>query len=169
VSPVVAEGEHVPVPGPSGLSIWLPADWEVVEGQMFELLALGPVEPTYRANLSIIHLNVDAALTLEEIAEAAARLQARTLDTFVEYDQRPVQVADLAAIQREYGWVQNDTELVLYQLELLALDERIATNGDSAALPRLLEVHATSAAPAYFRYAALLRRMLESIQRQPGT
>jgi hypothetical protein len=29
---------------------------------------------------------------------------------------------------------------------------------------RLLEVHATSAAPAYFRYAALLRRMIESIE-----
>lgn len=127
---------------------------------MFELLVLGPVEETYRANLSIIHLNVDAALTLEEIANAAARLQARTLDTFVEYDRRMTEVAELSAIQREYGWVQVDTELVLYQLELLALDNR-------PELPRLLEVHATSSAPAYFRYAALLRRMLESIQRQP--
>jgi len=127
---------------------------------MFELLALGPVEETYRANLSIIHLNVDAALTLEEIAGAAARLQERTLETFVEYDRRPVKVADLPAIQREYGWVQNETELVLYQLEVLALDAQ-------PDVPRLLEVHATSAAPAYFRYAALLRRMLESVQRKP--
>jgi hypothetical protein len=29
---------------------------------------------------------------------------------------------------------------------------------------RALMVHATSAAPAYFRFAAMLRRMLESIQ-----
>ncbi len=160
MSPVVAEGQRVPVPGRSGLSMWLPSDWEVMEGQIFELLVLGPVEETYRANLSIIHLTVDAALTLDDIANAAARLQARTLDTFVEYDRRPTHVAELPAIQREYGWVQADTGLVLYQLELLVLDVQ-------PELPRLLEVHATSSAPAYFRYAALLRRMLESIQRQP--
>ena len=159
MSPVVAEGRRIPVPGKSGLSIWLPSDWELVEGQIFELLALGPVEETYRANLSIIHLNVDAALTLDQIADAAARIQARTLETFVEYDRRPVDVADLFGLQREYGWVQSETGLVLYQLELLALDVQ-------PELPRLLEVHATSSAPAYFRYAAVLRRMLESIQRQ---
>src|SRR5262249_48736733 len=107
MSPVVAEGRRIPVPGKSGLSIWLPSDWELVEGQIFELLALGPVEETYRANLSIIHLNVDAALTLDQIADAAARIQARTLETFVEYDRRPVDVADLFGLQREYGWVQS--------------------------------------------------------------
>jgi hypothetical protein len=57
---------------------------------------------------------------------------------------------NLGAVQARWS----RTGLVLYQLEVLA----------QALEPlRLLEVHATSAAPAYFRYAALLRRIIESI------
>lgn len=155
------DGRQIPVPGPAGLSIWLPSDWEVEEGQLYELLALGPPEDPYRANLSIVHVTLDAGpATVQAVAEATARIQAANLDTFVEYDRRPTTLADRPALQREYAWVQGVTGLVLYQLEVLAEAEPV---GDR---PRLLEVHATSAAPAYFRYAALLRRMIESVQQQ---
>jgi hypothetical protein len=158
VSPAVAGGHRAAVPGSEGLSIWLPDEWEVVdEDQLFELLALGPSEEPYRANVSVLHISVDAGLTLEAIADSTARLQAQNLDTFVEYDRRPATLAGAPAVQREYAWVQGGTSLVLYQVELLAL------TGDG----RALEIHATSAAPAYFRYAALLRRILESIERAP--
>ena len=158
MSPIVANGRRVPVPGPAGLSIWLPDDWETVEGQLYDLLAIGPEEP-YRANLSIVHVTLDAGpATLEQVAQAAATVQANNLDTFVEYDRRETTLDGRAALQREYGWVQGGTGLVLYQLEVLAHAE------PASSPPRLVEVHATSAAPAYFRYAALLRRMLESIE-----
>jgi hypothetical protein len=148
--------------------MWLPDEWEVVGGQMFELLALGPPDQDpYRANLSIVHITANADQpSLEQIVEATARIQQQSLQTFVEYDRRPVIVAGLHGIHREYGWIQEGTGLVLYQLEELAVDELAAE--DQSARPRLLEVHATSSAPAYFRFAALLRRMLESIERQPA-
>jgi hypothetical protein len=156
---VVADGRRVSVPGPSGLSVWLPADWEVVEGQLFDLLAVGPAEEPYRANMSIVHVTLDAGeASLEQVARAAAQIQTSNLDTFVEYDVRPAELLGRPALQREYAWVQGGTGLVLYQLELLARAEPVVDP------PRLLEVHATSAAPAYFRYAAMLRRMLESIE-----
>jgi hypothetical protein len=159
---VVADGRRVTVAGPSGISVWLPSDWEVVEGQLFDLLAVGPPEEPYRANMSIVHVTLDAgAASLDEVAQAAARIQLSNLDTFVEYDVRPTELAGRPAIQREYAWVQGGSGLVLYQLEVLA---RAEPRGDP---PRLLEVHATSAAPAYFRYAAVLRRMLESIETEP--
>jgi hypothetical protein len=152
----------VTVPGPSGLSVWLAADWEVVEGQLFDLLAVGPQEEPYRANLSIVYVTLDAgAASPDDVAQAASRIQASNLDTFVEYERRPAEVAGRPALQREYAWVQGGTGLVLYQLEVLAPLEPTSDP------PRMLEVHATSAAPAYFRYAAVLRRMLESIQVQP--
>jgi hypothetical protein len=156
VGPALAEGRRVDVAGAERLSVWLPGDWEVVEGQMYDLLALGPLEEPYRANLSIAHITLDAGpASLEEVARATATVQSSTLETFLEYDRRPTTLAGRPAIQREYAWVQGATGLVLYQLEMLAQAR------DSR---RLLEVHATSAAQAYFRYAALLRRMIESIE-----
>ena len=158
MSPVAVEGRRVVVPSGS-LSVWLPADWQIVERQVFELLALAPAdEDVYRANFSILHVNVDSALTLDQVVASTARIQAANLPTFVEYERRPASVAGLPGVHREYAWVQEGTGLVLYQLEQLAMD--------NAASARLLEVHATSSAPAYFRYAALLRRMLESVERQ---
>jgi hypothetical protein len=155
MSPAVAGGLRVTLPGSDGLSLWLPDEWELVnEGQLFELLALGPEEEPYRANLSVLHIEVASGLALDSIADSTAKLQAQNLDTFVEYDRRPATLAGLPAVQREYAWVQGGTGLVLYQVELLALSD--AT--------RALEVHATAAAPAYFRYAAVLRRMLESFE-----
>ncbi|MBV9750805.1 MAG: DcrB-related protein [Acetobacteraceae bacterium] len=159
MSPVVADGLRVRVSSATPLSVWLPSDWEVVDGQLFELLALGPpeAEDPYRANVSIVHASIDGAPSLEAIAEGTARKQAEQLETFVEYERRPTVLAGLPAVQREYGWVQGGTGLVLYQVEVLALP----AEGDRA---RMLEVHATSAAPAYFRYAALLRHIIESIE-----
>jgi hypothetical protein len=159
VSPVAidTEGQRVAVSARSRLSVWLPSDWHVdQEQQLLEFLALGPSDQAYRANVSIHHNSVDGELTLEAVAEATARKQAEILQTFVEYDRRPAELAGWPAMQREYGWVQGGTGLVLYQLEVLALPG--ATPG------LMLEVHATSAAPEYFRYAALLRRIIESIQ-----
>jgi hypothetical protein len=156
VSPALVDGRRVDVAGADRLSVWLPADWEIVEGQMYDLLALGPPEEPYRANLSIAHVTLDAGpASLEDVARATATVQSSTLETFLEYERRTTELAGRKAIQREYAWVQGATGLVLYQLEVLA----------QASQPmRLLEVHATSAAPAYFRYAALLRRMIESIE-----
>ena len=156
MSPVVAEGQRVS--GPAGLSVWLPSDWEFARDQLFEFIALGPPEEPYRANMSIHHVSVDESTPLEDIAQATAARQAEVLDTFVEYDRRTTDLAGDPAIQREYGWVQAGTGLVLYQIEVLALP--------AAAPGRMLEVHATSSAPAYFRYAAMLRRIVESIGRE---
>ena len=141
--------------GEEQLSIWLPADWEIAEGFMYDLLALGPPEEPYRANLSIAHVTLDAGpASLQDLAQATATVQSNALETFLEYDRRSVELAGREAIQREYAWVQGATGLVLYQLEVLA---------QGAHPTQLLEVHATSAAPAYFRYAAVLRRMIESV------
>jgi hypothetical protein len=164
MSPVATEGRRVVVPS-GALSIWVPADWEIVERQVFELLALAPAdEDVYRANLSVLHVNVASGLTMDEVVQSTARIQSANLQTFVEYDRRRTRLAGLDGVHREYAWVQDGTGLVLYQLEELAMDAAVPP-GDGAS-PRLLEVHATSSAPAYFRYAALLRRMLESIERQ---
>ena len=154
MSQQLAGGRSRALPGPEGLSIWLPDDWDVVdEAQLFELLALGPDEEPYRANLSVLHITVDAGLALDAIVRSTARIQTENLDTFVEYERRPTQLAGRDAVQREYAWIQGGTGLVLYQVEVLC----------PVAETQVLEVHATSAAPDYFRYAATLRRILESI------
>jgi hypothetical protein len=157
MSPVATDGLRIRVAGAQPLSVWLPSDWEVDQEQrLFEFVALGPDEVPYRANLSIHHVSVEPDLSLEAIADATAANQAKTLETFVEYDRRASTLAGSTSIHREYGWVQGGTGLVLYQLEDLALPESMPG--------RLLEVHTTSFAPSYFRYGALFRRMIDSIQ-----
>ncbi len=162
MSPVAAEGQRIGIVGVQNLSVWLPADWEIDKEQpLFEFVGLGPAEVPYRANVSIHHVSVDPDLSLDAIADATTRNQAQTLDTFVEYDRRPATLVGAPALHREYAWVQGQTGLVLYQSQDLALPEMIPG--------RLLEVHATTFAPSYFRYAALFRRIVESIQVEPTT
>jgi len=161
MSLVTDEGQRISVVGAQSLSVWLPADWEVDrEQRLFEFVGLGPSEVPYRANVSIHHVSVDPDVSVEAIADATASNQARTLETFVEYDRRPGALAGSPALHREYAWVQGGTGLVLYQLQDVALPETIRG--------RLLEVHATSFAPAFFRYAGLFRRIIESIQVEPA-
>jgi hypothetical protein len=139
-------------------TIWAPSDWSTLESGAVDLVLVGPEEP-YRANFTAATRGLQAATELDLVAAAAYSAQEESLTTFLEYERRRTTIGGLEAIQREYAWVEDRLGLVLYQIQVLAL-QPVPNRADEPV--RLIEVHATSAAPSYFRYAAMFRRMIES-------
>lgn len=153
----------------AGVTLWVPPDWERMEAPGMDLVLLGPQEP-YRANLSVTRSPLPAPTTLDLVVFATAESQRQSLTDFLEYERRPTDLAGTSAMHRQYAWYEDQLGLVLYQHQILALSPVQSQGGSPApaagtpgAGGSIVQVHLTSNAPSYFRFAATFQRIIESL------
>jgi hypothetical protein len=144
-----------------GVSLWTPPHWARLHADGFALVVLGPDEP-YRANVTVALQPLRTPISLDAAAQAAADSQRGALADFLEYDRRQITLGGMPAVERQYAWFEQPPGVVLYQHQVAAVLG--ATNGGAASgAGTLLQVHLTSDAPSYFRFAAIFRRVVESL------
>jgi hypothetical protein len=148
----------------SGVSLWTPPYWARLEADGFALVVLGPDEP-YRANATVALQPLQAPVSLDAAVQAAADSQRGALADFLEYDRRQITLGGVPAVERQYAWFEQPPGVVLYQHQVAAiLGATIGTSSSgSGSAGTLLQVHLTSDAPSYFRFAAIFRRIVESL------